>query len=213
VTRALSGLLAPAAVILGRQLSHAELDAIYKYLKILTEWNRVHRLVGEGDTKWLVDNIVLDSFLFLKVLPDSSSRILDVGSGAGVPGIPLKIVKPEVELVMVEARRKRASFLAAAIRALGLRGARAIHARIDEVATRDHGVFDAIVARCTDRPTRFFSAVARLLSAEGIAVVTGPPEVRGHGDDFTWVQVMNPVTGLMRNFAISRPGLAGPSRA
>jgi 16S rRNA (guanine527-N7)-methyltransferase len=207
VTRPLSGLLAaPAAAILGRPLSHSELDIIGKYLEILTEWNRVHRLVGECDTKWLVDNIVLDSLLFLKVLPASPSRLLDVGSGAGVPGIPMKIVRPEIEIVMVEARRKRASFLAAAIRALGLRGARAVHARIEEVSTREHGVFDAIVARCTARPTRFFGVVARLLSAEGVAAVSGPPEVGGNGDDFTWVQVMNPVTGLMRNFAISRPG-------
>jgi 16S rRNA (guanine527-N7)-methyltransferase len=214
VTRALSGLLAPATVILGRPLSHSELDMIGKYVEILFEWNKIHRLVGECDTKWLVDNIVLDSFLFLKVLPASPSRLLDVGSGAGVPGIPMKIVRPEIEMVMVEARRKRASFLAAAIRALGLVRARVVHARIEEVTAREHGVFDAIVARCTARPARFFSGVTRLLSAEGMAVVTGPPEVgTHHADDFTWVRVMNPVTGLMRNFAIRRPGLSGPSSA
>ena len=211
MTRALSDLLAPAAAILGRPLSQSELEATHKYLEILIEWNRVHRLVGVGDRKWLVDNIVLDSFLFLKVIPATMSRVLDVGSGAGVPGVPLKIVRPEVELVMVEARRKRASFLAAAIRTLEFSGAKAVHARIEEIPTREHGVFDVIVARCTARPTRFFSTVERLLSADGLAVVSGPPRVGGAGENFTWTQVLNPVTGLTRNFAIWRHGSSTPA--
>lgn len=204
MTKALADLLGPAAAIIGRELSRPEITLIGKYLEILREWNRVQRLVGRGDTKSLVDNIVLDSLLFLKVLPASTSRVLDVGSGAGVPGIPLKILKPAIDLVMVDARRKRVSFLSAAIRTLGFEGARAVHTRIEDVETCELGGFDAIVARCTAGPMRLFGAVEQLLSANGVVVVAGPPVGGVHGPNLRWMSVRNPVTGRTRNFAIMR---------
>lgn len=203
----LPDLLDSASAILERKLSHSELDLIQKYLEILVEWNRVHRLVGSSDTRWLVDNIVLDSLLFLRVLPDHVARVLDVGSGAGVPGIPLKIVRPDMELVMVDARRKRTSFLSAAIRILGIRGATVLNARIEEIQTSEIGVFDAITARCTAEPSRLLGLAGRFLSRDGVAVVAGPPKAGISRGNQRWVRVRNPVTGLIRNFAILSPHL------
>jgi len=202
VTEPLPRLRRHAAAILGRQLDQPELAALVKYLEILSEWNTVHRLVGSSDRQWMVDNIVLDSLLFLRVLPASPGRVLDVGSGAGVPGIPLKIVRPEIELVMVESRRKRASFLSAAVRALGLRGATVVNARIEDLGTADLGTFDVITARCTSSPSRLFATTGHFLSDGGTAIVSGPPEKAGLGAGCRWVEVMNPVTGLPRNFAV-----------
>jgi 16S rRNA (guanine527-N7)-methyltransferase len=207
VTSTQARLSSLAAEIVGRQLSGAELDTIYKYLEILTEWNRIHRLVGSDDRQWLVDNVVLDSLLFLKVIPPTALRVLDVGSGAGIPGVPLKIVRPEIDLVMVEARRKRASFLSAVIRTLGLVRATVVNARIEALGTPEIGIFDTIVARCTAEPARLFGKVSPFLSAGGALVVSGPPKRGPRDASLKWIEVRNPVTGLMRNFAI----MASPS--
>jgi 16S rRNA (guanine527-N7)-methyltransferase len=202
VTEPLTRLGHHATAILGRTLDQPELGYLSKYLKILSEWNTIHRLVGSSDPQWLVDNIVLDSLLFLRVLPASAARVLDVGSGAGVPGIPLKIVRPEMELVMVESRRKRASFLSAAVRALGLRGATVVNARIEALGSPDLGTFDVVTARCTSSPSRLFATTCRFLADGGRAIVSGPPEKTALGAGCRWVEVRNPMTGLMRNFAV-----------
>ena len=194
-----------APLVLGRRLSGPELDLILKYLGILTKWNRIHRLVGSDDPDWLIDNVVLDSLLFLKVLPPNFSRLLDVGSGAGVPGIPLKIARYDIELVMVEARRKRASFLSAVIRELGLGGVTVVNARIESLGPGNIGSFDAITARCTSEPAALFSKSARFLSESGVAVASGPPAIRMVSSPaFQWVEVDNPVSTGMRRFAVMR---------
>lgn len=202
MTEPLSRLGRHAAAILGRQLDQPELWSLSKYMEILAEWNMVHRMVGSSDEQWMIDNLVLDSLLFLRVLPASPRRILDVGSGAGVPGIPLKIVRPEMELVMVESRRKRASFLSAAVRALGLHGATVVNARIEALGTADLGTFDVVTARSTSSPSRLFAVAGRFLAEGGAAIVSGPPEKAPLGAGCRWVEVRNPVTGLTRNFAV-----------
>ena len=202
MTEPFSRLRLHAAEILGRDLRSLELESIIKYLEILAEWNAVHRMVGSHDRNWMVDHLILDSLLFLKVFPTSAKRILDVGSGAGVPGIPLKIVRPEMELVMVEARRKRASFLSAAVRALGLRAATVVNARAEVLGVDDLGVFDVITARCTSEPRRLFAMVERFLTEHGSAIVSGPPKATVLGARCRWVEVASPVGGLQRNFAL-----------
>jgi 16S rRNA (guanine527-N7)-methyltransferase len=202
VTSALSRLDRLAPDIIGRTLSGEERALFGKYLEILSEWNRIHRLVGSGDILWLVDNIVLDSLLFLPMVPDSASRMLDIGSGAGVPGIPLKIMRPEVELVMVESRRRRVSFLSAAIRALCLRAARVVHSRIEQLGSIDLGEFDVVTARCAAAPSRILGIAKRFLRPYGLAIVAGSQEPGADSPGLRRIPVRNPVTGMSRNFVI-----------
>jgi 16S rRNA (guanine527-N7)-methyltransferase len=89
-----------ASKILDRPLASGEADALCQYLDLLESWNRVHRLVGASDRNWMVDNVILDSLLFLRVIPPRANTVLDIGSGAGIPGIPMKIVRPELSVVM-----------------------------------------------------------------------------------------------------------------
>src|SRR5207244_13588960 len=90
-----------------------------KYLDLLLKWQKSQRLVGSTEPGWIVENLLLDSLLFLPVLPFPLRTLLDLGSGAGLPGIPLKIVLNEVHLVLVAARRQCVSFVASVIRELG----------------------------------------------------------------------------------------------
>src|SRR5262249_45607279 len=117
---AIAELEARAAWVLGRPLDSLELATFDKYLFMLQKWQRIHRLIGSSDADWIVENLFLDSLLFLRVLPAEASSIADLGSGAGFPGIPIKIVKSHLEVRLIESRRRRASFLSAVIRELGL---------------------------------------------------------------------------------------------
>jgi 16S rRNA (guanine527-N7)-methyltransferase len=165
--------------ILGRPLSHHEQDQFGKYLELLIKWQRSQRLVGSTDPNWIVENLFLDSLLFLKVLPSPLRTLLDLGSGAGVPGIPLKIVRGEVEVVLVESRRKRVSFLASVIRDLGLTHTRVVGRRVADVVEELEGRFDAVVMRCAGDPAKVIPIAARLaVKPGGTVVASGPPGPR-----------------------------------
>jgi len=98
-----------ARAILDRPLSERETSLFNNYMILLNKWQRTQRLAGSAEPGWVVENLLLDSLLFLHVLPPSLTSLLDLGSGAGIPGIPIKIVAPDVKLVLVESRRRRAS--------------------------------------------------------------------------------------------------------
>jgi 16S rRNA (guanine527-N7)-methyltransferase len=190
-----------ASAILGRPLATSETDAFLKYLILLLKWQRSQRLVGTADPAWIVDNLLLDSLLFLRVLPTPLTSLLDLGAGAGVPGIPLKIVRPDVDVILVESRRRRASFLSAAVRELGLRRTRVINARAE--ALEGQMEVDAVVMRCAAGAASLTPTALGLLRRGGILVVSGPPRAAtSPPPDGRWVEVDNPITGTRRRFRV-----------
>lgn len=201
---ALATLEAAARGILGRALTETELGLFDKYLKLLLKWQRSQRLVGSANPGWIVDNLLLDSLLFLRVLPASAVEVLDLGSGAGLPGIPVKIIRPEVRLTMLEARRKRASFLAAAVRELDLRDARVINARAEEVGGELTHRFDAVVMRCAGSPERILPLAETLLRHGGTAVIAGPPDPRQEPPMGRWITVPGAEGVRSRNLLVHR---------
>ena len=100
-------------------------------------------------------------------------RVLDVGSGGGFPGLPLKIVCPSIELTMVDAARKKVSFLQHVIRELELKGARAVQARVEELARQADAPFhyDTIVCRAFGSLASIVAQLPPLLSERGRIVV------------------------------------------
>src|SRR5207249_905098 len=94
----------------------------------------------------------------VRLLPPGARRILDVGSGAGVPGVPLKIVLADAALTLLEARAKRVSFLAAVVRELGLLQCEVLNARLDAIRGDRAGHYDAVVMRCAGDPTTLYEA-------------------------------------------------------
>jgi 16S rRNA (guanine527-N7)-methyltransferase len=175
VTDARRRLRAGAARALGRPLTDAQAELLYKYLNILTKWQKTQRLVGSSDPGWIVDNVIVDSLLFARALPPTISTLCDVGSGAGIPGIPLKVVMPQVDVTLVEARARRASFLASVVRELQLSGCRILNRRIDAATDELAGRFDAVVMRCAGSPADLVDPLSRLLAPGGVIVASGPP--------------------------------------
>jgi len=178
VTPPAETLAAGASDILGRSLSEAERDHFDKYLKLLLKWQRSQRLLGSTAPDWIVHNVFLDSLLFTRLLPSPAHSIVDIGSGAGIPGIPLKIVLAPVAVTLVEARQKRASFLSAVVRELPLRGCDVLNARVEAVARESARRFDVAVARCAGEPEALLGSAAGLVRRGGLVIASGPPRSR-----------------------------------
>jgi 16S rRNA (guanine527-N7)-methyltransferase len=193
-----------AGAILKRPLSARERDDFGKYLSLLLKWQKAHRLVGSSDPMWIVEHLFLDSLLFLKLLPSSVRSLGDVGSGAGLPGLPIKIVRPEIDVVLIESRRRRAMFLTSAIRVMKLGGARVAEGRVESLGAELGGRLDAVVMRCAGDVEEMIPAAAALVSESGIVVVSGPPKARplSIGE---WATVPGVRPGSSRRFAVYRP--------
>ena len=193
-----------AGAILKRPLSAPERDDFGKYLSLLLKWQKAHRLVGSSDPMWIVEHLFLDSLLFLKLLPSSVRSLGDVGSGAGLPGLPIKIVRREIDVVLIESRRRRAMFLTSAIRVMKLGGARVAEGRVESLGAELGGRLDAVVMRCAGDVEEMIPAAAALVSEFGIVVASGPPKPRplSIGE---WATVPGVRPGSSRRFAVYRP--------
>lgn len=160
---------------LGRALTDTELVVMANFLEMLAKWQGTQRLVSSGDPAWIARALVADSLLFLRVLDDSVCRLVDIGSGAGFPGIPIKIIRPEISVTLVESRRRRASFLRAVVRELPLPSTQVIDQRLESLRPEVAGLFDAAVMRCAGDPGRLLPLALPLLRQRGMVVVSGPP--------------------------------------
>jgi len=202
VTAALAALAHGAQQILGRPLSEAEAALFAKYLNLLSKWQRSQRLVGSSAPGWIVENLFLDSLLFMRVLPFRPRSLLDLGSGAGLPGVPMKIVMPDVDLVLVEARQRRASFLSSVVRELGLTATRVMRGRAEDLLPELEGHSDAVVMRCAGNPSAIFPLAARLVAPGGVVIASGPPRPKEAPSPGRWVEVRILGTGRTRWFAV-----------
>lgn len=192
-----------APALLGRDLSEAERAGFEKYLELLMKWQRVHRLVGSPDPRWITEHLLVDSLLFLRALPPRFRTMLDLGSGAGIPGIPLKLVRSDVQLTMIESRQRRASFLSAVVRELQLSGTAVVARRAEDVVTALAGSFDVAVLRCAGDPSKLLPLAGRFLAPGGVAVASGPPVDRPLAAG-QWIDVPTPTRPASRKFAILR---------
>lgn len=200
---ALDALARGARAILDRPLTGPERDLFTNYLNLLRKWQKSQRLIGSAEPGWIVEKLFLDSLLFLRVLPARLGWLLDLGSGAGLPGIPIKIVRPEIQLVLLESRQRRASFLSNAVRELALERVSVVSGRAEEFAEELGERFDAVVMRCAGDVERLFPVAARFVMPGSLVVASGPPRQRplSLGE---WVTVAAGEGGKTRRFAVYR---------
>lgn len=151
----------------GLALDGAALDRLAKWLVLLARHNRRANLVGPMGLDRLVDEIVCDSLQGLALLPPTG-RMLDVGSGAGVPGTPLACAAPGIETTWLEPRAKRATFLDVARRTLQLSG-EVVRDRIEGLD--ESARFDVLVSRAVFAPDRWLVEATWRLSEAGSVLV------------------------------------------
>ena len=178
-----------------------EADKLVKYLELLVKWQKVQRLVGSSKPASIVDDLLLDSLLFVRVLSPGVERLMDLGSGAGLPGIPLSIVLPSVQVTLVEAKQKRASFLSTAVRELILRSTRVINSRAEDLPQEYERSFDAVVMRCAGPLDDMMPLAARFVSPGGSVVASGPPKASPLTEG-VWTNIARPGRNGARLFAV-----------
>ena len=163
-------LLREGAGLLEIDLSEDDLDRLLVYVAELAKWSRRINLIARDTPELqILENHFLDSLTLLPVLRSQGSgpvHLLDVGSGAGFPGLVLAIVMPEAQFTLVEPRQKRVSFLRHLIRTLGQTNVEVVADRIEPHAAAWQGRFSHVTSRAVAEPLVFLPLVRPLLTPE-----------------------------------------------
>ena len=152
---------------LALQLPNEAQERLLRYLALLAKWNRTYNLTAVRDPLEMVHNHLLDSLAILPHLPlESSARIADVGSGAGLPGIPLALARPQWHVALVEANQKKAAFLRQAAIELRLANIEVHEGRVE--AWQPPTRFHLVISRAYATLAAFVAACGHLLAPGGV---------------------------------------------
>lgn len=155
----------------GLTLSAAQINRLGAYVDTLSLWNRKFALVSRGDATQIIKKHLADS-LFAASCCSDGEAVVDLGSGAGFPGLPIAVVRPASSVCLIESRGKKARFLEQACRATGARNAIVCNARIEAVASdpSHRGHYEVAIARALTSTTEFLTLAAPFLAAGGRAI-------------------------------------------
>lgn len=136
------------AAAFGAEIDDDMLRQLFRYKGLLLEWNEKMNLTAITDDKEIILKHFVDSLSIVPYIKEAGS-LIDVGTGAGFPGIPLKIVLPSLDTVLLDSLEKRVGFLGTAISELGLEGIKAVHMRAEDAgkSAEFRERFDAAAAR------------------------------------------------------------------
>lgn len=136
------------------------------YADLVTKWNKHFNLIARPDIRRLQDRHLLDSLAIARVL--RGQRILDIGSGAGLPGIPLAIVQPDRLFVLCDRMSRRCRFLSQVVRELRLDNVEVVEGMVPGAVS---GVFDVVTARAVAAPAALWQWIEGLLPSGGSLLV------------------------------------------
>ncbi len=141
-------LLIQEARKLNINLTEEMIEKFFKFKDLLIEWNKVMNLTSITDEKEIIVKHFIDSLTIEKYIP-KNSKVIDIGSGAGFPGIPLKIVREDISITLLDSLNKRVNFLNNVIKECKIKSAEAIHGRAEDlgqaIAYREK--YDIVTAR------------------------------------------------------------------
>lgn len=195
--------------MLSAQVYPQAVDRLLKFSELLLEKNKVMNLTAVTDPMEVVTRHFLDCAV---LMPRMISRetVLDVGTGAGFPGLPLAILCPETEFVLIDALRKRMDFLNEVIGVLGLKNVKAIHARAEEFAQEHRGAFDCAVSRAVADLSMLSELTLPLVKTDGVFYAMKASDCAAEveqaaeavrilgGDPAEVIQYQVPVSGIPR---------------
>jgi 16S rRNA (guanine527-N7)-methyltransferase len=151
-------------IALGLTLERDIQQRLLDYIALIEKWNRVYNLTAIREPEKMVSHHLLDS---LAVSPHlHAKRLLDVGSGAGLPGIPLALAKPDTQVTLLDSNHKKAAFLNQAVIELKLKNAEVCSERVESWQSQNR--FDVIISRAFSEMDEFVRVTRHLLAPGGI---------------------------------------------
>jgi 16S rRNA (guanine527-N7)-methyltransferase len=167
--KALAAPTPPPIVPVAPSLPAEARSRLSAYLDLLAKWNRVYNLTAIRDREQMQSLHVDDALAVLRFLPDAAHLgLLDVGSGGGVPGIPLAIARPGWNVVLLDSNRKKVSFLTQAAIELRLAGVQPVASRIEDYVCDKR--FDVVICRAFADLSSFARSTRALLAPGGVLV-------------------------------------------
>lgn len=150
------------------ELTDLQLEQFYKYMEMLIEWNKAINLTAITEPEEIIKKHFIDSLTILDKI-DKKNSIIDVGTGAGFPGIPIKIAFPETKVVLLDSLNKRVKFLNEVIKKLDLKNIETIHGRAEEVGKNinHREKYDIAVARAVAQLNVLLEYLMPFIKIEG----------------------------------------------
>jgi 16S rRNA (guanine527-N7)-methyltransferase len=162
----LADALAAGIRALGLDIAAAAQQRMLDYLGLIEKWNKAYNLTAVREPQKMLTHHLLDS---LAVLPHlRGSRLLDVGTGAGLPGIPLALARPEWKFTLLDSNHKKTAFLRQAVIELQLGNVEVVCARVETWAASQP--FDTVVSRAFSDVAEFIALAGRLCAKDGVVI-------------------------------------------
>ncbi|MEE8329590.1 MAG: 16S rRNA (guanine(527)-N(7))-methyltransferase RsmG [Thermodesulfovibrionia bacterium] len=181
-------LLAKGLNELGFACSGEQLNAFMTFLFELKKWNRAYNLTALKTDKDIIIKHFLDSILYLKVISINTVRktappvlspgikLADMGTGAGFPAIPIKIISPATDITLVESSRKKTAFLRHIIRVLKLEEVNILNKRVEDLGEDHEKTYDVIVSRATFKVKDFMKKACPYVKENGRLILSKGPK-------------------------------------
>lgn len=153
------------------KLNEEQIDKFYRYMNLLLEWNEKINLTAITDYKEIILKHFIDSITISKYIKDGE-KLVDVGTGAGFPGIPLKIIRDDIKITLLDSLNKRINFLNEVVKELNLENIETVHARCEEFGKNKkyRESFDVVTSRAVANLATLSEYMIPLAKKEGICI-------------------------------------------
>jgi 16S rRNA (guanine527-N7)-methyltransferase len=178
VDKTLIHTLSEGAAAIGVPLGKTELDLFALYHRELLLWNQRINIVSQKTSQEIVIRHFVDSLTPVQWIESPEGLLIDLGSGGGFPGIPLRVALPGLKLTLVESSRKKTSFLAHIVRTLKLDNVTIIRERVDPLIGEPScaGAFDTVLSRAAFKLPELLRMASFFLKPEGLLIALKGPD-------------------------------------
>lgn len=157
-------------------LSEEQILKFYKYMNLLTQWNEKINLTAITDPLEIIEKHFIDSLTIMTYIKDNQN-LIDIGTGAGFPGIPLNIVNSKMNITLLDSLNKRIIFLNEVIKELDLENIKAIHSRAEDYNKENREKFDIAVSRAVANMSTLVEYLLPYVKIGGICICMKGPNI------------------------------------
>lgn len=163
---------------IGISLHVEQINQFYHYMQLLLEWNEKINLTAITEPEEIILKHFVDSMTIASYI-EKNTKLIDVGTGAGFPGIPLKIIREDIEITLLDSLNKRVNFLKEVIEQLGLNQIKAIHSRVEEIGKDNNyrETFDYATSRAVANLSTLAEYLIPLVKIQGCCISMKGPNI------------------------------------